>query len=44
MICLNSVIELITRTMATFLTIGISTPVVSICEVVTMTGVSVSSS
>jgi hypothetical protein len=39
MICLNSVKELMTRTSTTFLQVGTSTPVVSICEVVRMTGV-----
>ena len=39
MICLNSVIESMTRTRTTFLQVGASTPVVSIWEVVRMTGV-----
>ena len=40
MICLNSVMELMTRASTMFLQVGASTPVVSICEVVRMTGVS----
>ena len=39
MICLNSVMELMTRASTTFLQVGTSTPVVSIWEVVTMAGV-----
>ena len=39
MICLNSVIELMTRTSTMFLQVGTSTPVVSSCEVVRITGV-----
>ena len=39
MICLNSVIEPTTRASTTFLQVGTSTPVVSSCEVVRMTGV-----
>ena len=38
MICLKSVIEPITRAMTTFLHVGASTPVVSSCEVVRITG------
>src|SRR5438552_4090838 len=39
MICLNSVIELITRTSTMFLHVGASIPVVSNCDVVRITGV-----
>ena len=38
MICLNSTIELTTRARTMFLQVGASTPVVSICDVVRMTG------
>ena len=44
MICLNSVIELTTRASTMFLQVGTSTPVVSNCEVVRITGVVVSTS
>ena len=38
MICLNSLIEPTTRARTMFLQVGTSTPVVSSCEVVRMTG------
>ena len=44
MICLNSLIEPTTRASTTFLQVGASTPVVSSCDVVRMTGVLVSTS
>lgn len=44
MICLNSVMVPMTLMKTMFLTIGASTPVLSIWDVVRMTGVSVSSS